>query len=77
VAERLVHGMRIVIDELLCVGFGDCVTAAPDAFMLNGEGIVEFTAPEQVAPDVLLEACRMCPVDALAVTDARGQPLVP
>jgi len=74
VAERVVHGMRIVIDELLCVGFGDCVTAAPDAFVLNGDGVVEFAAPERVAPDVLREACRVCPVDALAMADAEGHP---
>lgn len=76
-AERLVHGLRIVIDELLCVGFGDCVTAAPDAFVLNGDGVVEFSAPERVPPNLLREACRVCPVDAIAVTDAEGQPLVP
>ncbi len=74
---RVVHGFRIEIDELLCVGFGDCVTAAPDAFVLNGDGIVEFSAPERVPPDVLLEACRVCPVEALAVTDGDGRPLVP
>jgi ferredoxin len=77
VAERVLGGLTVRIDELLCVGFGDCVTAAPDAFVVNGDGVVEFAAPERVAPDALIEACRVCPVDALTVLDGSGTQLVP
>ena len=40
--ERQVGGLRIRIDRGLCVGFGDCVEAAPEAFRLDGEGVVVF-----------------------------------
>jgi len=65
--EREVHGLRIVIDRDLCVGFGDCVTEAPDAFDLDDEGVAVFTTPEASAKSRLLDACATCPVDAITV----------
>jgi ferredoxin len=75
--ERVVGDLRIRIDRGLCVGFGDCVTAAPGAFQLDDESIVIFVAPEAVDRAQLLEACRACPVDALTVWDEAGEQLVP
>lgn len=75
--ERHVHDLRIRIDATLCVAFGDCVDAAPDAFELDEEGIVQFLAPERVPRDRLLTACETCPVDALTVWDGAGRQLVP
>lgn len=69
--------MRVRIDRLLCVGFGDCVTAAPDAFALDAEGLAVFHAPDAVTRETLLTACRACPVDALSVHDADGNQLAP
>ena len=75
--ERVVGDLRIRIDRGLCVGFGDCVTAAPGAFQLDDESIVIFVAPDAVDREQLLEACRVCPVDALTVWDEAGEQLVP
>ena len=75
--ERVVGGLRVRIDRTLCVGFGDCVTAAPDAFVLDGEDIVIFHAPESVDRECLLRACESCPVDALTVWDENGDQIVP
>jgi ferredoxin len=75
--ERVVGDLRIGIDETLCVGFGDCVTRAPEAFRLNAEGMVEFAEPHRVDRATLLEACAACPVDALLAWDAHGTQLVP
>lgn len=75
--ERTVGDLRIGIDATLCVGFGDCVTLAPEGFQLNADGIVEFVAPDRVERARLLEACAACPVDALLVWDAAGTQLVP
>ena len=75
--ERRVHGLRVCIDRILCVGFGDCVTASPAAFALDEENVVVFAAPEGVSAEQLLDACRACPVDALTVWDADGQQLAP
>jgi ferredoxin len=75
--DRVVGGLRVRIDRTLCVGFGDCVTAAPDAFILDGEDIAVFRAPETVDRACLLRACASCPVDALTVWDESGEQIVP
>jgi len=76
-SERVVGGLRVRIDRTLCVGFGDCVTAAPEAFILDSEDIAVFRAPETVDRACLLRACASCPVDALTVWDEGGEQLVP
>lgn len=75
--ERTVNGLRLRIDRLLCVGFGDCVTAAPEAFRLDDDGIAAFVTPEGVDAERLRQACEACPVDALTVWDADGTQVVP
>ena len=75
--ERIVGGLRIQIDRTLCVGFGDCVTAAPGAFVLADDGVVVFVRPDQVDRAQLIAACDACPVDALTVWDETGTQLAP
>ena len=75
--ERVVGGLRVRIDRTLCVGFGDCVTEAPEAFVLDDTGTAVFVKPEEVERDRLLRACDVCPVDAITVWDADGGQLVP
>jgi ferredoxin len=75
--ERVVGDLRVRIDRTLCVGFGDCVTAAPEAFALGDDDIAVFVAPESIDREQLLRACRSCPVDALTVWDAQGTQLAP
>ena len=75
--ERRISGLKVIIDRTLCVGFGDCVEVSPDAFDLDDDGIAIFVQPEIVAHEVLVEACRICPVDALVVVDETGTQLVP
>jgi ferredoxin len=75
--ERVVGQLRVRIDRTLCVGFGDCVTAAPDAFVLGDDDVVVFLSPESVNPLQLVRACATCPVDALTAWDADGNVLAP
>ena len=75
--ERQVGGLRIRIDRALCVGFGDCIEGAPDAFVLDDEGLAVFKEPESVARERLLAACDSCPVDAITVWDEKGAQVVP
>ena len=75
--ERVAGDLTIRIDTTLCVAFGDCIEAAPEAFVLDADGMVAFVAPERVARDTLLAACDSCPVDAISVWDRDGKPLVP
>ncbi len=74
--ERTAAGLRIKIDPALCVGFADCIAVAPEAFILDSEGVVSFVEPEGVERERLISACEACPVDALLVWDADGTALV-
>ncbi len=76
--ERTITGLRVQIDRSLCVGFGDCVTEASEAFRLDGEDVAVFGPDaDSVERKKLLRACEVCPVDALTVWDADGKQLVP
>ena len=75
--ERTILGLRVRIDRALCVGFGDCISAAPFAFRLDDDGIVVFADPERVTREVLVNACESCPVDALTAWDEKGKQLAP
>lgn len=75
--ERCFAGLRVRIDRLLCVGFGDCVSAAPEVFQLDGESVAVFLDATAVERERLLAACKACPVDALTVWDADGHQLIP
>ena len=75
--ERVIGPLRVRIDRGLCVGFGDCVEGAPEAFALDGEGLAVFTSPDSVDRAQLLAACDACPVDAITVWDETGRQVVP
>ncbi len=76
--ERTIAGLRVQIDRDLCVGFGDCVTEASEAFRLDEENVAVFGSdPDSVEREQLLRACEVCPVDALTVWDTDGKQIVP
>lgn len=74
---RRVGDLIVTIDRLLCVGFGDCIDEAPEAFEFDDEGIAVLTTPDEVERERLLKACKVCPVDAITVIDADGRQLIP
>ena len=75
--ERSVGRLRVRIDRTLCVGFGDCIAEAPEAFALDEGDVVVFLSPESVNPLHLIRACASCPVDALTVWDEEDNILAP
>jgi ferredoxin len=75
--ERAVGDLRIRIDRTLCVGFGDCITEAPEAFVLDESGTAVFVNPNAVDRERLLRACDACPVDAITVWNESGDQVVP
>jgi ferredoxin len=78
VVERRVGDLVVRIDRLLCVGFGDCIEAAPRLWEFDDEGIVTFRdPPPEIDRDHVLESCDVCPVDALTACDAHGNQLAP
>ena len=77
VEERTVGDLRVRIDRTLCVGFGDCITEAPEAFVLDESGTAIFVNPDVVERERLLRACDACPVDAITVWNSYGSQIVP
>lgn len=78
IEERVIAGLTVRIDRLLCVGFGDCIERAPEVFEFDGETIAVFTEESvEASRSRVLEACESCPVDALTVLDEDGEQVVP
>lgn len=77
IEERRIGGLLIRIDRTLCVAFELCIDLAPGVFRFDDEGIVTFTGEDGTGRDLLIEACRACPVDALTVVDEDGEQIVP
>jgi ferredoxin len=76
--ERKIRDWTIRIDRTLCVGFGDCMDVAPDVFEFDHEGICAFRADAaEIEPDRLVQACDICPVDALTLLNGDGEQVVP
>ena len=74
VEERVIGSLVVRIDRLLCVGFEDCMDLAPNALVLDDQGIVVFTPEaDELTRDQVLAACRICPVDAIAVFENGAQ----
>lgn len=76
--ERKVGAVTVRIDRSTCIGTENCAKVAPDVFVLDDEGIITFQEPPTEAPqDRVVEACGVCPVDALSAFGEDGRPLVP
>lgn len=76
--ERTIGGLVVRIDRLLCVGFGDCIDEAAEAFELDDEGIAVFCqGADGTSRERLIAACDSCPVDAIMVHDSDGRQLAP
>ncbi|MFN2570274.1 MAG: ferredoxin [Gemmatimonadales bacterium] len=71
--ERSIGDLRVRIDRTLCVGFGDCITEAPEAFVLDESGVAVFVQPDVVERERLVRACDACPVDAITVWNGDAQ----
>jgi ferredoxin len=76
--ERRIGDLTIRIDRGTCISTGNCMKLAPEVFEFDAEKICAFRDPVgDVERDRLIEACHVCPVDALIVIDAAGKQLVP
>lgn len=76
--ERQISGLTIRIDRTLCIGSGNCVNIAPEIFRIDDQNLVTF---RDETPDIdqsrLIDACAICPVDALTAIDEEGEQIVP
>lgn len=62
---------RIVIDQSLCSGFGDCADLAPEVFELEHEGRAFLRVGESDDPAVL-DAAGACPMGAISVVEVQA-----
>lgn len=76
--DREVSGYTVRVDRAMCIGSANCVSVAPEVFEMGDDQIVTFVeAPEDIDSERLLEACEICPVEALIATDSEGRQVVP
>ena len=76
--ERTFGKLRVRIDRTRCIATSNCMKLSGEVFELDDEEIVAFKDDiPPVDPERLIEACRVCPVDALSVIDEHGRQLVP
>lgn len=77
-AERKIGKLHVVVQRDSCIGSGNCVKVAPDLFELDEEDVAAIKAEADGVPgEQVLEACRVCPVEALLVRDESGEQVVP
>ena len=78
IAERKVSGLTIKIDRTTCIATQNCIKAAPNFVELDDERICAFKDSTETTPnEEIIEACSVCPVQALYVLDENGKQLVP
>lgn len=76
--ERKISGLTVRIDRETCISTSNCMKLAPDVFEFDAEKICAFKEnPPDIERERLIEACTVCPVNALIVLDADGKQLVP
>lgn len=60
---------RIKIDRSLCTGYGECVGIAPEVFQLGDDHVSFVVDAEGTDDEMILDAARGCPVDAITLID--------
>jgi ferredoxin len=78
IVEKKIGELTVRIDRELCIGSGNCVKVAPDLFELDEEVICSFApSADTTPPEKIIDACEVCPVQALFVIDKNGREIVP
>ena len=77
-SEKQISNLKVKIDRYSCIGSSNCIHAAPDFFELDDERICSFKeTKEETRKDIIVEACSVCPVNALFVFNDEGKQIVP
>ena len=76
--EKKISDLKIKIDRTTCIATGNCIKAAPEIFELDDERICTFkTDLIEIENERLIEACSVCPVDALTAINKKNEKIVP
>ena len=76
--ERKFGDVTVRIDRDTCIGTGNCIIVAQDVFEFDDQDVCAFVdGPAGDDRAKLIEACKICPVDALILIDETGKQIVP
>jgi len=76
--EKRVLDLTISIDRDLCIGSGNCVKVASEVFVLDETSTSTFRdGTLSCDRDRLIDACRVCPTNAIRCVDDDGNVLAP
>jgi ferredoxin len=68
---------KIKINRGLCSGYAECVGIAPEVFKLGDDNISVVMDADGADNEMVLDAARACPVDAITVIDQYDDQLWP
>ncbi|HAO81560.1 MAG: Ferredoxin [Parcubacteria group bacterium GW2011_GWD2_43_10] len=82
--------MRVRVDRDLCIGAASCIALLPEVFELDEEGKAiikslkgtktsDWTDGKELSKDLqmILEAARSCPTNAIFIEDDEGKQIYP
>jgi ferredoxin len=60
--------MNVTVDMSMCQDHGQCAIAAPEVFLINDEGHLEYDGtPSEELSEYVEEAADVCPVQAILI----------
>ena len=76
--EKKIGDLTIRIDREKCIASANCVQVGAETFELDSDGVVTFREEEEhIERGELIEACKVCPVEALIALDKDGNQIAP
>jgi ferredoxin len=76
--ERQFGPLTVKIDRAGCIASANCMVIASDVFDFDDTEVCAFVGEKvEISREKLLEACKICPVEALILLDADGTQLFP
>ncbi|OGY24909.1 MAG: hypothetical protein A2Y57_01180 [Candidatus Woykebacteria bacterium RBG_13_40_7b] len=69
--------MKVKVIRDLCIGAASCVVIAPKVFQLDSEGKAIVLDQKGMSDQIILDAAKSCPTQAIIVEDDEGNQLYP
>ena len=76
--EKKIAGLTVIIERDQCIGTGACIAIAPNHLEFDSQNVVSFVEEPsgEISREEIIEACEVCPVEALRVLDEAGERIV-
>jgi ferredoxin len=69
--------MKVKVDRESCIGVSNCVAIAPTVFKLDDQNKVVVLDSGSVDEEILIEAAKSCPENAIILEDDDGNQVYP